>query len=408
VEIRIKKGYYKLRLFMIAYWAMMLGVLGMYTMYIVQAGFSKMEISITVTVLIFSALIGQNFLAYLADRFGHVKRILLFSVSMGIIIALALIYVKQHWHIYILLCLWGFFVSGTVPLTEAWCIGILKSNGDERNFGKIRGFGSIGYAIFGVVLGFILQNIGWHIYPWYILISVCVTLVTIFFIHEDSGIALYKGTGRNNGENGNISFKEALIEIIKIKPLKSVIIIVFMYTFVVRGIYSYLGVLVSDFGGGPLSLGFTYLFDAGPEIVTFFLTAWLLRKFHSKWLIFASFILQIVRLSLILVFNSSLAIMLLGILSGFAYGLLASSYKTYIYELAPEKYKISCLSLSESIIGLSGVISAPVFGFVIMKFGGYASIAMGLGIDVAAALYIAGTMYKERERQKRAGQMVEM
>jgi MFS transporter, PPP family, 3-phenylpropionic acid transporter len=111
---------------------------------------------------------------------------------------------------------------------------------------------------------------------------------------------------------------------------------------------------------------------------------------------------------LILVFNSSLAIMLLGILSGFAYGLLASSYKTYIYELAPEKYKISCLSLSESIIGLSGVISAPVFGFVIMKFGGYASIAMGLGIDVAAALYIAGTMYKERERQKRAGQMVEM
>jgi PPP family 3-phenylpropionic acid transporter len=87
-------------------------------------------------------------------------------------------------------------------------------------------------------------------------------------------------------------------------------------------------------------------------------------------------------------------------LSGLAYGLLAAAYKTYIYDLAPDKYKISCLSLSESIIGLSGVISAPVFGFVIMKFGTYASIAMGLAIDVAAAIAIAVSMLKEREKQQ--------
>lgn len=385
---------------MFAYWAMMLGVLGMYTMYIVEEGFSKMEISITVSVMTFSALTGQNFIGFLADRFGHVKRILLSTVSVGIVISLALIFVSRHWHVYILICLWGFFVAGTVPLCEAWCIGILKAGGEQSNFGKVRGFGSIGYAITGVILGFLLQNIGWHIYHWYVLLSVCMTLACICLISENGGAGLPKRTGVRNGAAGTVSFGEALAQIIRIKPLKSTIIIVFVYTFVVRGIYSYLGVLVSDFGGGPLSLGLTYFFDAGPEIVTFFLTAWLLRRFHSKWLIFASFVLQIIRLSLILVFNSSLAIILLGVLSGFAYGLLASSYKTYIYELAPEKYKISCLSLSESIIGLSGVISAPVFGFALMKFGGYATIAAGLVIDITAALYILATAYRDRQHKE--------
>lgn len=35
------------------------------------------------------------------------------------------------------------------------------------------------------------------------------------------------------------------------------ITIIFMYNFVLKGIYNYLGVLVSDYGGGAASLGFT-------------------------------------------------------------------------------------------------------------------------------------------------------
>ncbi len=104
---------------------------------------------------------------------------------------------------------------------------------------------------------------------------------------------------------------------------------------------------------------------------------------------------------MILVFNSPLSIILLGSLSGFAYGLLATAYKTYIYEIAPEKYKVSCLSLCESMIGLSGVLSAPVFGFLIIKLDGYASIAIGLGIYVIMTLILARNRHKEKTQQKK-------
>jgi len=393
--------YSMFKVFMFAYWAMMLSISGMYAMYIAQIGFSKKEISIAVTIFTFAALIGQNVFGYLADRFKCIKKILLVAISVGIIASIALNFSKQSWFISILIFLWGFFLYGTVPLSEAWYIGILKANGDQREFGKIRGIGSIGYGISGIILGLLLQNIGWNLYSWYILISSCAVLLVITLMSESKEIALYKaGGGDGCGDTNNASFKEAFEQIITIKSLRTIIIIVFIYSFVLKGIYSYLGVLVSDFGGGPLSLGLAYFFDASPEIITFILTSKLLSKYKSKDLILIAFILQIIRLSLILVFNSPLSIILLGALSGFAYGLIATAYKTYIYEVAPEKYKISCLSLSESIIGLSGVISAPVYGYLIIKFGGYTSIAIGLSIYIAMTLIISGKLYIERKKER--------
>jgi len=382
---------------MFTYWAMMLSVSGMYTMYIAKLGFSKEEISIAVTLNTISALIGQNFIGYFVDKFKCVKKILFISISVGLLVALALIFATLNWQIYILISIWGFFLYGSVPLSETWCIEKLIASNEQRNFGKIRGFGSIGYGLSGVLIGLLLQNFGWKIYYWYIFIAVCFTLISLSLMNEDNS---------NSGEENaiylktkiDISYKDAVREIIKIKPLMSMIAIIFMYNFVVRGIYSYLGVLLADYGGGPLSLGLTYFFDATPEVVTFFLAAKLLKKFQSKKLILVAFLLQILRLSLILVFNSAIAVILLGTLSGFGFGLLATAYKTYVYDLAPVKYKASCMSLSETIIGLSAVISAPVFGILFTKFGTNIAILVGLVINIISVLLILQGSYKQKKK----------
>jgi len=398
---------------MFAYWAAVLGIAGMYTMYIAEIGFSKEEISFTVTMFILSALIGQNLFGYLADRYSCIKKILIFAFSIGIIGIIALIFFNQKWFVILSLSLLGLVVHGTVPLSEAWYIGVLRDNGDQNEFGKIRGIGSIGYGISGILLGLLLQYFGWSTYQWYILITFAILLLVISLIPESKRVTLYgrkEEGGKEHTENAEhtdnlrISFIEALKLTFKIKPLRSIVATVFIYSFVLKGIYSYLGVLVSDFGGGPLSLGFAYFFDASPEIVTFILTSRLLSRYRSKDLIFAAFIMQIIRLLLILVFNSPLAIIFLGTISGFAYGLLATAYKTYIYEVAPDKYKVSCLSLCESMIAFSGVISAPVFGLLIIKLGGYISIFIGLCIYVLLTLILVSERRKEKLQKKKIQQ----
>jgi MFS transporter, PPP family, 3-phenylpropionic acid transporter len=379
----INKDIKRFRMFMFFYWAMILSVTGMYTMYISHLGFSKKEISIAVTIYTIAGLVGQSYIGYLVDKFRCIKKIIFVSVSMGLAVGIGIIFAKLNWQIYMLLFIWGFFVAGTNSLTDAWCINTLKSYNEQRNFGRVRGFGSIGYGISGAFLGLLLQQFGWRIYQWYIIASIFIILLIIYKMTEKTIVESKK---LDEEESSKISLREALREITKIRPLMGMIAIMFVYSFVMRGIYSYLGVLVGDYGGGALSLGLTYFFDASPEIVTFFLATKLLKRFHSKSLILAAFVLQIIRLSVILIFSNALAVMSMGVLSGFAFGLVAASYKTYIYELAPAKYKASTLSLAESIIGLSAIISAPIFGFVFAQFGTSSAILFGLIINVAAAL----------------------
>jgi len=386
---KMNKDIKRFRIFMFIYWAMILSVTGMYTMYIAQLGFSKKDVSIAVTIYTLAGLIGQSFIGYLVDKFRQIKKIMFFCISMGLLVGIGMAFCTVSWQIYIIIFIWGFFVVGTNSLSEAWCINILTKHNEQKNFGRVRGFGSIGYGFSGAFLGIILQSVGWKVYSYYILIAVVLTLVIIYFMADSEKQITDK-------ENEQVSIKEAFGQVFMIKPILVMIAIMFTYNFVMRGIYSYLGVLVSDFGGGARSLGLTYFFDASPEIITFFLAAKLLRKFHSKSLIFIAFLLQIVRLTVILIFNNAAAVMIMGVFSGFAFGLVAASYKTYIYELAPAKYKASCLSLSESIIGLSAIISAPIFGFVFTEFGTNYAIIFGLIIDIIAALVMLSDLVKRK------------
>jgi MFS transporter, PPP family, 3-phenylpropionic acid transporter len=377
---------------MFIYWGMVLSIAGMYTMYISQIGFDKKEIGIAVTLYSVSILIGQSFLGYLADKFRCIKRIMLSSISVGLIIAAGLPFARSNWQVCVLITMWGFFIVGTAPLVDTWCISTLKAYNEQNNFGKIRGFGSVGYGLSGAFLGLLLSKFGWNIYYPYIAAVVMFALI-IIYMNDDKHIENIRD------QSSKVSVKEALVQIFRIRPLIVMIIIVFMYNFVYRGIYSYLGILVKDYGGGALSLGLTYFFDATPEVVTFFLTARLLKKYKNKSLIFVAFLLQAIRLTVIYIFNNAAAVMFMGILSGFAFGLMTASYKTYIYELAPEKYKASCLSLSDTIVGFSSIICAPVFGFLFAKFGTNATIAFALIIDIImASIMLINMLYPTKSR----------
>lgn len=380
----IHKDFNKLRAFAFIYWGMIISISGMYTMYISQIGFEKEEIGVIVTFYSIATLVGHSFLGYLVDKLRCIKKIMLLSISIGLIVAVGLSLVRLNWQVCFLIAMWGFFIGGASTLFDTWCISILKIYGEQKNFGKIRGFGSVGYGLSGVFLGFLLSKFGWSIYYLYIA-AVVMSALIIIYINDDGHI---KNTGNMENTIPKVSIKEALTQILKIKPLIIMLIIVFMYNFIYTGIYNYLGLLIKDYGGGALSLGLTYFFDATPEIVTYFLAANLLKKYRNKSLIFVAFLLQAIRLIVIYIFSNVLAVMFMGMLSGFAFGLMDASYKTYIYELAPEKYKASCLSLFDCIAGFSGIICSPIFGLLFVRFGTNVTIAFAFIIDIIMAFII--------------------
>lgn len=374
----------KFRIFMVMYWAMMLCFSGMYSMYIIEIGFTKAQVGLAVTIFVVSAFFGQNVMSHLADRYRNIKAILLIALFIGMAISLLLMLSQEVWFVCMLIALWGFSIRGSITLSELWFMRVLKSGNNLSAFGRIRGFGSIGYGMWGLITGMIIGKLGWGIYPYWTFMTVCMAIASVLLVRNiSSNITMENLHGRDKR-----SFREMLKLISGIKELKRILVVMFLYSFAVSGIYSYLAVLISDFGGGALALGATYLFDASPEIVTFFLTQKLMARYGSKKLIATAIILQIIRLIMISFFNTPTSVMMLGILSGFAFGLVATSYKTYIYELIPEKYKAGGMGFCESMIGTAWIISGPVFGFVIMRFGVVAAVVSALFINFCAMFII--------------------
>jgi MFS transporter, PPP family, 3-phenylpropionic acid transporter len=177
----IKNKFNQFRAFLFIYWAMILSVTGMYTMFISDMGFTKKEISIAVTIYTLSGLIGQIVIGYIVDKFKQIKNVAAASLFIGLISAAGLLFVKEIWQIYLMLVIWGFFISATYPLTDTWCINTLKEENEQRNFGKIRGFGSIGYGFSGILLGLLLKSFGWKIYFWDIVLGIILTLFIMYF-----------------------------------------------------------------------------------------------------------------------------------------------------------------------------------------------------------------------------------
>lgn len=118
-----------------------------------------------------------------------------------------------------MISIWGFFICGTPPLTDAWCIAALQRYNEQRNYGRVRGFGSIGYGISGALLGLLLQRFGWKIYYSYIITLLLLTLIIIFFMNDDSKINI-------SNPDSNISIKEGLNQVFKIKPIIIMITII--------------------------------------------------------------------------------------------------------------------------------------------------------------------------------------
>jgi len=153
----IKQEIIKFKIFMFVFWAMILTVTGMYSMYIINIGFSDAEISLAVTLSALFSILGQYFTGYLADRFKCLKKTLLLSISVGLTVPVILMTAKQNWQVFAAIILWAFFVYGSIPLTDAWCIGYLKGCDMLNSYGGIRGQGSIGYGLTGVLFGFLLE-----------------------------------------------------------------------------------------------------------------------------------------------------------------------------------------------------------------------------------------------------------
>lgn len=391
-----KKQITKFSLLQWAFWSSWAIYGGYLVYYLTDMGYSNIEIGTIISVRTAMGLIGEPILGYLSDIYNTNK--LLFILGMIVIALVVLPFPYYNWWLILLAtAIIGFFWAPQQSILDSW---ILKSSEKlAHNYGFMRAWGSLGFAIVVVIFGKALDIFGWGILFVAHAILLIITAIIAFYIH-DAPHYNEKPSNKNNiidqeykteeKYNQDINNKEinnqekyyndASINTEKVNRNPLILFKNIEYTMILISsilvfipaniIFIYLPNFIKGVGGTTTLLGIVLFLNAISEAPIFFIGKKMLIKFKPIPLLLIATIFYLIRIIVVYEAVSQINFLLFGVLQSMSFGVLLITARFHINNLAPEHLKTTAQSVfTMSIFGIGGIF-ASLFGGAIMDIYG--------------------------------------
>lgn len=247
--------------------------------YLTSIGYSPVERGILISSIAIVTIIVQLIFGYLSDKYKTVKKIF---------IVIMIVFATASWIFYIvdsrqfilhliLVALCGGFSNLGMGVQDNW---VLETDERTRNlFSVIRAFGSFGWAIGGIILGYLINSFGYK--------SLSVT-VLFFTIVTLGGCFLLGDASKSNDPTTKCITKDDVIELVKNKSYILVIIILFLLSCIQMFNNYTLIDKIMILGGTSKDVGITATIKGLAELPMFFAGPMVLRKYKAKALLVVS------------------------------------------------------------------------------------------------------------------------
>ncbi len=128
-----------------------------WSLYLKSIHFDAIEISILLSLQPVMRMIAPNLWGWLADRTGQRLLVVQVAATLSAVFYLGVFATTSFWGMFLVLALMGFFWSASMPLVEATTLSYLGKN--TEHYGRIRSWGSIGFIVAVVGLGYAFDYI---------------------------------------------------------------------------------------------------------------------------------------------------------------------------------------------------------------------------------------------------------
>lgn len=324
-------------------------------LYFEHIGKSGTQIGLLLAMGPLAAMIFQPFWGYVSDKLKTVKKILIFLL-IGILASVPILFqTEDQW---LLMILMVFFFSFASP------VGALGDSLAQRtalnvgiNFGSIRTWGSLGFALTGIFIGYVLRSIGIEnlLFPYLIYISIALLLVLRVKDVKTENVA--------------INLKDAT-KLIKNPKLVLFLFIMLFISITHRANDSYLSLFIKEIGGDESLVGWAWFIAVSSEAIVFATAQYWFRLLNElTFIIIASFIYAL-RWLLFFVIDSPTGIIIVQFTHGLTFGVFYLAGFHVVTKLIPETYRSTGhLLFTSTFFGLSGIVGSLVGGSVIEHFG---------------------------------------
>jgi len=362
-------------------------ILSFLPLYLKYKGLTGTEIGWVLAIGPFASIISQPFWGYLSDKYKTVKRMLIISVIGMLIFSIVFFQMDSLLAILVFGAFFYFFSSPVGALSDS--LAQRRANELGISFGRIRTWGSVGFAFSSLIVGELLARFGIEFIVWpYVILGTALLLIA-FSIQDVEADA------------DPVRFSD----IKKLIGNKRFVLFLFFMMFITighRANDSFIGIYIAELGGSEGLVGISWFVGVISEAAVFALAALWFRKLHPIGFIIIASILYTIRWFVYGTATSPYLIISLQFLHGLTFGVFYVAAFDYITRIIPKLLQSTGHLIFYSVFfGVSGIIGSLGGGAILEAYGGQTLYAwMGFLVLVGTICFLGFHMGVRKKKRK--------
>ncbi|WP_234978072.1 MFS transporter [Halanaerobium kushneri] len=380
--------------------------------YLTDLGYSNMRIGTLMSIRTFMGLIGPPIVGYLCDRLESRKIVFLISMFLMAVFVTPLTFYGDFM-LAISIGVVGFLWEPQQSVLDSW---ILETSAHTaHNYGFMRAWGSIGFAIIVTVFGQIIERFGWRIHFLSYGVVVFIVILIALSIKDKS----YSGLNQKDDNSIKNSQKESEAKKLNLEAAKETpaevneknilrlfknpdyifILLITLLIFIPNQmLFVYLAPIIKSVGGNSTDLGYTLFFNALSEAPIFFVAKYFLEKYKTNSLLLFSAFFYLIRFIIAALASSPVYFLFFGMLQSLSFGVFLVTVRYYVKLVAPAALKTTAQSIAMmSAFGAAGIIGSLLGGYLIDNFGMSVMFKVGIVLASAAVLILALVVFRDNK-----------
>ena len=288
--------YWRLSNFYFFYFAVLGTLVPYWGLYLQSLGYDALAIGQLVAIPMATKIIAPNVWGWIGDHYGHRMKIVRIASFASMLIFTSIFWVEGFWMLALSMVFFSFFWNASLPLFEVVTLAYLGEK--VKKYGRIRLWGSVGFIIGVLILGFLIDEYGVQVVP-----------VAILFVYVGTWLASMTvsdiATPHQDDNDGSI------IDVLKKPAVIAFLVAAFLMQFGHGAYYAFYSIYMDSIGYSKSLIGQLWAVGVGAEVIMFVFMYRFLEKYSAGKMLLFSLIFASIRWLLIAWFADSLVILII-------------------------------------------------------------------------------------------------
>lgn len=287
--------FFRLAALYFAYYGFVGAYMPFFALYLAWLGFTPAEIGSLLAVGQITRVIAPNVLAWWADRRGHSIGLMRVSLVLAVLSFCGVFVTTSYAGLVVVLTVHSIFAAAAMPLVESLTLGHLR--GQYGRYGRIRLWGSIGFIVAVLVIGWALDRLAMDNLLWMILLPLSGAAVFALVLHPAAPHAQREG--------------ESILAVVRRPEVIAMLAAGFLMSVAHGPLYVFYSIYLDGAGYSKTAVGALWSLGVIAEIIVFLAMPHWLARFTPRAILLASFGLASIRFLMIGWGVESLSILIL-------------------------------------------------------------------------------------------------